>query len=177
MLEQKLATRLLGIIVIWVIGWTPYTIVAFTQLVGYGQYISQYFSVFSLLACKSSSVLNAYIYGMRLPKFRRKIRPLLNCTWNRRAEFNDEAILTYHISRGVQAKFSLEERSHKKTTVKLKKTWNSEDNLLKGIDDEIQNKESRVKRRILLLEKTSIVVTKTKCHSYFSRGRKRRWSL
>ena len=95
LLERKLASRLFGIIgknmfinndkssacyhirkrrilillffssVIWILGWTPYTIVAFLQLIGKGQEVSQYFSVFGLLSCKSSSVLNAYIYGMR----------------------------------------------------------------------------------------------------------------
>ena len=63
--ERKLAMRLLGIIIIWILGWTPYAFVAFMQLIGYGNAISKYFSLFSMLICKSSSVLNAYIYGMR----------------------------------------------------------------------------------------------------------------
>ena len=64
-MEKKLSQRLLGIILIWFIGWTPFAFVAITQLLGYGTKISKLVSVFAMISCKLSSVMNAYIYGMR----------------------------------------------------------------------------------------------------------------
>ena len=34
LLQQKLSQRLLGIIIIWIIGWTPFAFVAVAQLAG-----------------------------------------------------------------------------------------------------------------------------------------------
>ena len=34
LLEQKLSQRLLGIIMIWILGWTPFAFVAVAQLAG-----------------------------------------------------------------------------------------------------------------------------------------------
>lgn len=81
-LERKLAQRLRAIVFIWIIGWTPFTFIAFSQLIGYGKEISKYFSLLSMLCCKASSVANAYLYGMRLPKFKKKIETLIPCCSN-----------------------------------------------------------------------------------------------
>ena len=63
--ERKLALRLLAIVFVWLLGWTPFTFVAIMQLSGYGQQVSKYVSLLSMIFCKTSSVINAYIYGMR----------------------------------------------------------------------------------------------------------------
>ena len=65
MVERKLAMRLLTIVIIWLLGWTPFAVVALIQLLGYGQYVSKYVSLMCMIVCKSSSVINAYTYGMR----------------------------------------------------------------------------------------------------------------
>lgn len=63
--ERKVATRLLIAIVIWTVGWTPFTFVALAQMLGQGHKLSKYAPLLSMLFCKCSSVLNAYIYGLR----------------------------------------------------------------------------------------------------------------
>ena len=63
--ERKLASRLLIIIVIWICGWTPFAIFAFMQLIGYGHSVSQNVNLLAMLICKSCSVINACLYGMR----------------------------------------------------------------------------------------------------------------
>ena len=68
LLEQKLSQRLLGIILIWLLGWTPFAFVATVQLAGYGTRISKIVSIFAMIFCKLSSVMNTYIYGMRYVK-------------------------------------------------------------------------------------------------------------
>ena len=65
MVERKLAMRLLTIVIIWLLGWTPFAIVALIQLLGYGHHVSKYVSLMCMIVCKSSSVINAYTYGMR----------------------------------------------------------------------------------------------------------------
>ena len=64
-MERKLAARLLIIIGIWIIGWTPIAVLTTMQLFGYGLYINKIFPMTAMLLCKISSVLNCGIYGMR----------------------------------------------------------------------------------------------------------------
>ena len=64
-MERKLATRLLIIIGIWIIGWTPLAVLTAMQLFGYGLYINKIFPMSAMVLCKISSVLNCGIYGMR----------------------------------------------------------------------------------------------------------------
>ena len=65
LVEKRLATRLFGLILVWILGWTPFAIIALAQLLGYGSQVSKYFSLMAMIFCKSSSVVNAYFYGMR----------------------------------------------------------------------------------------------------------------
>ena len=73
MVERKLAMRLLTIVVIWLLGWTPFAVVALLQLLGYGEHVSKYISLMCMVVCKSSSVINAYIYGMRYVIFEQNL--------------------------------------------------------------------------------------------------------
>ena len=65
LVEKKLATRLLSMIFLWLLGWTPFALIALVQLNGYGLKISKYISLAAMMFCKTSSVVNAFIYGMR----------------------------------------------------------------------------------------------------------------
>ena len=148
--------------------------------------------------------LNTSIHFFRLPKFRRKIRPLLTC--GNQYDSNDEAVITYQVTRGVKgtilqlkffhqlhnfffyqlAKLTLEEKCNRAVAVaKLNKPWNSDDNLknAKRHNEEPGIKlktcpKSRIKRRILMMEKTSYVVTRMKYQSScYLDQKQRRWSL
>lgn len=64
-LERKLASRLLLIIIIWVVGWTPFSAIALTQMAGYGHTVNKNVSLAAMLLCKVSSIINACLYGIR----------------------------------------------------------------------------------------------------------------
>jgi hypothetical protein len=57
--------RLLVLIIIWVVGWTPFAVVSSIQMMGYGKYINKNINVLSMMFCKVSSILNVGMYGMR----------------------------------------------------------------------------------------------------------------
>jgi hypothetical protein len=62
---RNVAERLLVLTIIWVVGWTPFTVVSSVQLMGYGKYINKNINVLSMMFCKVSSILNVGMYGMR----------------------------------------------------------------------------------------------------------------
>jgi hypothetical protein len=64
-----LALKLLAIIGIWIVAWTPAAIVAFLQLIGYGGHVSHPLSLAALLMIKTSSVINSFVYGLRFVEF------------------------------------------------------------------------------------------------------------
>ena len=64
-LERKLAVRLLIIIGIWIVGWTPIAGLTSMQLFGYGHDIDKSIPMTAMVLCKIVSVLNCTIYGMR----------------------------------------------------------------------------------------------------------------
>ena len=65
-IERRLASRLSLITLNLVICWTPFVAVAMMQLSGYGLKVNKYLSLAAMLTCKSCSVINACLYGMRL---------------------------------------------------------------------------------------------------------------
>ena len=64
-IERRLASRLSLITLNLVICWTPFVAVAMMQLSGYGLKVNKYLSLAAMLTCKSCSVINACLYGMR----------------------------------------------------------------------------------------------------------------
>ncbi len=70
-LELKLALKLFLIIVIWIGAWTPAAMVAILQLFGHGDHVSHGLSIAALLSIKTSSVINMFVYGLRLDNFTR----------------------------------------------------------------------------------------------------------
>lgn len=64
-MERKLAMKLLLIILIWVVAWTPLTCVALLQMTGYGHHVGHWLSLIALIMTKASSVINSFIYGIR----------------------------------------------------------------------------------------------------------------
>ena len=64
-LERKLVIRLLMMIGIWIVGWTPIASLTTIQLFGYGHKIDTILPMAAMVLCKIVSVLNCWIYGMR----------------------------------------------------------------------------------------------------------------
>jgi hypothetical protein len=62
---RDVAVRLLMLIIIWFVGWTPFAVVSSIQLLGYGKYINKNINVSAMMFCKVSSILNIGMYGMR----------------------------------------------------------------------------------------------------------------
>jgi len=63
---MKLALKLFLIILIWICAWTPAAFVATFQLFGYGEHVSHGLSIVALLTIKTSSIINMFVYGLRL---------------------------------------------------------------------------------------------------------------
>ena len=55
----------LVIIGIWLLTWTPYTVIALAQLLGYGESVSPRMSLGALMLAKGSSIVNTFVYGLR----------------------------------------------------------------------------------------------------------------
>jgi hypothetical protein len=61
---------------IWVVTWTPYSATAALQLLGYADLVPPQVHMAALVLAKCSAVVNAFVYGLRLPTFRRRMNVL-----------------------------------------------------------------------------------------------------
>ncbi|XP_023340528.1 opsin, ultraviolet-sensitive [Eurytemora carolleeae] len=71
--ERKLARMVFVLIAVWTASWTPYTVVAILQLLRQNWLLHPALGLFAMLMAKFSSLANTFIYGLRLPKVRRKL--------------------------------------------------------------------------------------------------------
>lgn len=72
-MEMRLVKVVLCLILLWLISWTPYAVVALLGLVDQ-RYISPTSSMIPALFAKTSSVVNPYLYGLTNPRFKRELR-------------------------------------------------------------------------------------------------------
>lgn len=68
--EIKLAAVILGVIGLWFLAWTPYSIVALLGISGNKNKISQFGSMIPSLFCKTSACIDPYIYAATHRRFR-----------------------------------------------------------------------------------------------------------
>jgi len=71
--EQTLARMALLLVSIWVLTWTPYAAAALMNILGRPDFFPPQMHLAALLLAKASAVINAVVYGLRLPTFRRKM--------------------------------------------------------------------------------------------------------
>lgn len=71
--EMRLVKVVLCLILLWLVSWTPYAIVALLGLVDQS-YISPTSSMIPALFAKMSSIVNPYLYGLANPRFKRELR-------------------------------------------------------------------------------------------------------
>lgn len=82
--EWRLAKVALGVILLFVISWSPYSVVALTATAGYAHLLTPYMNSVPAVIAKASAIHNPIIYAITHPKYRAAIgrhvpllRPLL----------------------------------------------------------------------------------------------------
>lgn len=82
--EWRLAKVTLGVILLFVISWSPYSVVALTATAGYAHLLTPYMNSVPAVIAKASAIHNPIIYAITHPKYRAAIgrhipllRPLL----------------------------------------------------------------------------------------------------
>ncbi|KAJ1528761.1 hypothetical protein ONE63_007148 [Megalurothrips usitatus] len=68
--ENKLAMVALMTISLWFMAWTPYLVINFVGVFGFGQNITPLSTVFATLFAKANAVYNPIVYGISHPKYR-----------------------------------------------------------------------------------------------------------
>lgn len=68
--EIKLSMIVVGVIMLWFVAWTPYSIVALLGISGNEDKITPFGSMIPAVFCKASACINPYIYSITHPKFR-----------------------------------------------------------------------------------------------------------
>lgn len=68
--EIKLSIIVVGVIALWFVAWTPYSIVALLGISGNEDKITPLGSMIPAVFCKASACINPYIYSITHPKFR-----------------------------------------------------------------------------------------------------------
>lgn len=68
--EIKLSIIVIGVIILWFVAWTPYSIVALLGISGNEDKITPFGSMIPAVFCKASACINPYIYSITHPKFR-----------------------------------------------------------------------------------------------------------
>ncbi|XP_066959942.1 melanopsin-like isoform X1 [Macrobrachium rosenbergii] len=75
--EVKLAKVASGIIGLWVLAWTPYSIVALLGIFNQRRLITPIVSMIPAIFCKSAACLDPYVYALSHPRFKAEIRKRL----------------------------------------------------------------------------------------------------
>lgn len=68
--EWKMAKVALGVIMLFVVSWAPYSVVALTATAGYAQLLTPYMNSVPAVIAKASAIHNPIIYALTHPKYR-----------------------------------------------------------------------------------------------------------
>ncbi|XP_067463124.1 melanopsin-like [Thunnus thynnus] len=71
--EWRLAKVALGVILLFVVSWSPYSVVALTATVGYAHLLTPYMNSVPAVIAKASAIHNPIIYAITHPKYRAAI--------------------------------------------------------------------------------------------------------
>ncbi|XP_068222976.1 uncharacterized protein [Palaemon carinicauda] len=72
--EVKLAKVASGIIALWVLAWTPYSIVALLGIFNQRHLITPIVSMIPAIFCKAAACLDPYVYALSHPRFKAEIK-------------------------------------------------------------------------------------------------------
>ena len=71
--EIKLAGVIVGIVALWIIAWTPYTVVSVIGIFGYEHHLTMLSSMIPAICAKTSACINPYFYAMNHPRYRKEL--------------------------------------------------------------------------------------------------------
>ncbi|XP_041805165.1 melanopsin-like [Chelmon rostratus] len=114
--EWRLAKVALGVILLFIVSWSPYSAVALTATAGYAHLLTPYMNSIPAVIAKASAIHNPIIYAITHPKYRAAIgryvpllRPLLRLqdkdlrsSFSSSGALSRRATLTSQSSSGVQ---------------------------------------------------------------------------
>lgn len=78
--EMKLALVVIGIIGLWFLAWTPYAVVALLGISNNHDYLTPLGSMIPAVFCKTSAVLNPFIYAVNHPRYKKELNRMLGCS-------------------------------------------------------------------------------------------------
>lgn len=70
--DKKLSLVVVGVIILWFVAWTPYSIVALLGISGNEDKISPFGSMIPAVFCKASACIDPYVYSISHPRFRKE---------------------------------------------------------------------------------------------------------
>ena len=70
-MDSKLAKMIFGLIVVWLLGWTPYAIMCIWGIFQGAKYLTPTIGVIPLVFCKISAGANVMLYGLRYVRVNR----------------------------------------------------------------------------------------------------------
>lgn len=71
--EWRMAKVALGVIVLFIVSWSPYSVVALTATAGYAHLLTPYMNSVPAVIAKASAIHNPIIYAIKHPKYRAAI--------------------------------------------------------------------------------------------------------
>lgn len=74
--DMKLSLVVVGVIILWFVAWTPYSIVALLGISGNEDKISPFGSMIPAVFCKASACIDPYVYSISHPRFRKEFSRL-----------------------------------------------------------------------------------------------------
>ncbi|KAM9561183.1 melanopsin-A-like [Salvelinus alpinus] len=77
--EWKMAKIALIVILLYVISWSPYSVVALTAFAGYADFLTPYMNSVPAVIAKASAIHNPIIYAITHPKYRMAIAKYIPC--------------------------------------------------------------------------------------------------
>lgn len=75
--EMKLAIVVMCSICLWVVAWTPYSIVALLGIFHQQHLVTPLSSMIPAVFCKTASCLNPFLYALSHPKFKQELRRMI----------------------------------------------------------------------------------------------------
>ncbi|TRY67584.1 hypothetical protein TCAL_08042 [Tigriopus californicus] len=78
-IERTLAKMVSCLLLLWFVSWTPYAILSLWTMFFQARGLTPTLALLPTILCKVSATLNGFTYGVRLPKFEKEIKRMLNC--------------------------------------------------------------------------------------------------
>ena len=77
--EMAIAKIVLGLVVLWVLAWTPYAVVTLLGISGNGNLLTPLSTLIPAMFAKISACINPFVYSLTHPKIKKELYLRLRC--------------------------------------------------------------------------------------------------